>query len=119
MKIIKSEDREWLEKEGYSKKIFLDEKDLNYPGILVQEIRIKSGDEAKEHYHKRQTEIFYFLTENGYWIINKEKYFFKKGDILTIEPFDKHAVLNDSTEDYIYLAFKFNYIPEDLYQAND
>jgi len=115
MKIIKSQNKEWLEKEGYSKRIFLDEKDLNHPGSLVQEIKIKPGETAKEHYHKKQTEIFYFLTENGYWIINEEEMSFKKGDVLVIEPLDKHTIINNTKEDYIYLAFKFNYDPNDSY----
>jgi oxalate decarboxylase/phosphoglucose isomerase-like protein (cupin superfamily) len=115
MKVVKSEDKEWLEKKGYSKKIFLDEKELNYPGSLIQKIKIKPGEGAEEHYHKKQTEIFYFLTENGYWIINGERMNFKKGDVLVLEPFDKHITLNESKQDYIYIAFKFNYEDEDLY----
>ena len=115
MKIIKPEDKEWLQKQGYSKKIFLDEKDLNYPGGLVQEIKIKPGEIGADHYHKKQTEIFYFLTDNGYWIINGEKMTFKIGDVLVIEPFDKHTTVNGTDKDYIYLAFKFNYNVDDLY----
>ncbi len=115
MKIIRSEKKEWLQKEGNSKKIFIDEKDLNFPGALVQELRVKPGEKAGIHYHKEQTEIFYFLTENGYWIINGEKMTFKKGDVLVIEPFDKHTVHNNTKEDYIYVAFKLNYIEKDLY----
>lgn len=115
MKIIKSEDKNWLDKEGYSKKVFLDEKDLNYPGGLVQKIKIKPGEGAESHHHKEQTEIFYFLTENGYWIINGEKLSFKKGDVLVVEPHDKHTAINNTKEDYIYLAFKFNYSQDDLY----
>ncbi len=88
MKIIKAQDKEWIEKQGYSKRIFLDEKDLGQPGALVQEIKIKAGETAGEHYHKKQTEIFYFLTENGHWIINGERMIFKIGDVLVIEPED-------------------------------
>lgn len=115
MKIVKSQNKEWLQKEGYSKKIFLDENTLNYKGGLVQEIKVKPGEVAKNHYHKKQTEIFYFLTKNGYWIINGEKFIFEIGDVLVIEPNDKHYVINDTKEDYIYLAFKFNYEQSDLY----
>jgi quercetin dioxygenase-like cupin family protein len=115
MKVIKTQDKEWLDKKGYSKKIFLDGKDLNKPGTLVQEIKIKSGETAKEHYHKKQTEIFYFLSKNGYWIINGERLDFEIGEVLVIEPRDKHIVVNDSKDDYIYLAFKFDYDTEDLY----
>ncbi len=115
MKIVHSAGKKWLEKEGYSKKIFLDEKDLNHPGALVQKIKIKPGDIAQEHYHKKQTEIFYFLNENGYWIINGKEITFKKGDLLVLEPFDKHIVLNKTKKDYTYLSFKINYEADDLY----
>lgn len=115
MKIVRSADKGWQDKDGYSKKIFLDEDDLHHPGSLVQEIKIKAGESAKPHHHKVQTEIFYFLTENGYWIINGQQMDFRIGDVLVIEPGDKHAVINDSAQDYIYLAFKIKYEPNDLY----
>lgn len=115
MKIVRSKDKEWLNKKGYSKKIFLDENDLGHKGALVQEVKIKAGERAKDHHHKKQTEIFYFLTKNGYWIINGEKKTFEIGDVLVIKPYDNHTVVNNSSEDYIYLAFKFNYETEDIY----
>jgi mannose-6-phosphate isomerase-like protein (cupin superfamily) len=115
MKVVKSQNKDWLQKKGYSKKILLDENDLDYKGGLVQEIRVKPGEVAKDHYHKQQTEIFYFLTKNGYWVINDEKLFFEIGDVLVIEPNDRHYVMNDTENDYIYLAFKFNYSEDDLY----
>jgi quercetin dioxygenase-like cupin family protein len=115
MKIIKSETKDWQQKKGYSKKILLDEKVIGFPGSLVQELKIKPGEKADDHYHKKQTEIFYFLTENGYWIINGERNVFKKGDILIIEPGDRHIAVNESDTDYLYLAMKYNYDPEDSY----
>jgi len=115
MKIVKQNNKEWQQKKGYSKKIFLNEDDLNYKGGLVQQIKVKPGEVAENHYHKKQTEIFYFLTKNGYWIINGEKFVFDIGDVLVIEPNDEHYVTNDTKEDYIYLAFKFNYNSNDLY----
>jgi quercetin dioxygenase-like cupin family protein len=115
MKIVKPDDKEWQEKQEYSKKIFLDENDLSHKGALVQEIKIKPGETAKKHYHKKQREIFYFLTENGYWIINGKKMSFKKGEILVIEPMDRHEVINNTANDYLYLVFKVDYDPEDLY----
>ncbi len=115
MKIIKQNNKEWQQKEGYSKKILLNEDDLNYKGGLVQLIKVKPREVAGVHYHKKQTEIFYFLTKNGYWMINGEKHVFEMGDTLVIEPNDEHFVMNDTEEDYIYLAFKFNYDQSDLY----
>ena len=115
MKIIRAQEKKWQGKQGYSKKIFLDEKDLNYPGALFQEIKIKSGETAEAHHHKVQTEVFYFLTKRGYWMINGEQKEFEIGDVLVIEPGDIHSVTNDTSEDYVYLAFKFNYNSHDLY----
>ena len=108
MKIIKSTQKEWMENKGYSKKILLDCESLK-TGSLIQEIKIKAGERAGEHYHKKQTEVFYFLNNFGYWIVNGEKHEFEAGDILIIEPNDKHIVVNESDKDYIYLAIKYNY----------
>lgn len=108
MKIIRSNQKEWLENKGYSKKILLDDENLKN-GSLVQEIKIKTGEKAGEHYHQKQTEVFYFLNNFGYWLINGEKYQFEAGDILVIEPNDIHAVINESSKDYFYLAIKYNY----------
>ncbi|MBU3918341.1 hypothetical protein KKC63_00305 [Patescibacteria group bacterium] len=84
MKLIKEDNKEWLDKKGYSKKIFLNDKDLNYPGALVQLIKIKPGETAEIHHHKKQIEIFYFLNENGYFIVNEKKIDLKIGDVLVI-----------------------------------
>ena len=112
MKIIKQNSKDWEEKRGYSKKIFLTPEDLDSPTNLVQEIKIKPGEECAEHYHKKQTEVFYFLNANGYWIINGVEQRFEKGDVLVIEPHDKHKIINDTQEDYLYIAFKVNYVDD-------
>ena len=116
MKVIKSQEKNWLEKKGYDKKVLLDGSDLGFPGIVVQEVRIKPGETASVHYHKKQTEIFYFLDSNGYWLINGDEYRFSKGDVLVIEPNDRHEVINDTEEDYEYLAFKLNSEEGDFYE---
>lgn len=113
MKIIKSARIDWLDKEGYSKKVLFDE--IDRKGVVVQEVKIKAGETAKSHYHKKQTEIFYFLNKNGYWMVNGEKQEFEVGEVLIIEPGDKHEVVNNSKEGYLYLAFKYDYDPKDLY----
>jgi len=116
MKIIKTTDKQWVDMQGsYSKKVLLNDEELKHKGVFVQEVKIKPGETAKEHYHKKQTEIFYFLSENGYWVINGEKVTFKIGEILVIEPFDKHEVTNNTAQDYTYLGFKLDYDSSDLY----
>ena len=115
MKIIKSENKVWAEKQGYDKKILLDGENLGEFSSLMQEIRIKSGETAKKHYHKKQTELFYFPNKEGYWIVNGEKFTPGIGDLLIIEPLDKHTVVNNGPKDYVYLAIKFNYDSNDSY----
>lgn len=114
MKLIKSDKKKWLEKKGYSKKVYLDEKDLNNKGGLVQKIEIKSGEKVESHYHKEQTEVFYFLNNNGFFIINGNKVLIEKDDVLMVEPFDKHIVVNNTKKDFLYVAFKFNYSKDDI-----
>ena len=104
------EDRQW-----YSKKIFLTEKDLGNPGSHCQELKIKPWEIAKAHHHKIQTEIFYFTTDHGYRVINWEKFQPKVGDILVIEPGDSHRIVNESDQDFCFIVFKIGYSQDDLY----
>lgn len=115
MKLIKSTEKQWQEKTGYSKKIILTGDDLRQPGSLVQELKIKPGETAVSHHHKKQTEIFYFLNSNGYFIVNGEKMELQAGDTLVIEPNDAHTVVNNTNNDFLYVAFKFNYGENDSY----
>lgn len=115
MRLIDTNKEKWLDKEGYSKKIFLNEKDLNHPGALVQMIKVKVGERAQPHHHKIQTEIFYFFDNRGFFIVNGEKIDLKASDILVIEPNDKHTAESNCDKDFIYLAFKTKYSEDDLY----
>lgn len=116
MKLINPEDKERKENPGYSKKVLLDENDLKNPWSFVQQIKIKAWETAALHHHKIQTEIFYLLNENGYWIVNGEEIHPKTWDTLVIEPGDKHIIIASKTNDYIYLAFKIKYDKDDLYR---
>ncbi|MBI3984436.1 MAG: cupin domain-containing protein [Candidatus Levybacteria bacterium] len=100
-------------KPGHSKKILIDDIDKN--NVVVQEVKIKPQESARTHFHKIQTEVFYFLTHNGYWVMNGEKREFGIGDILIIGPMDEHCVVNRTNKDYLYLAFKYNYDSKDIY----
>jgi mannose-6-phosphate isomerase-like protein (cupin superfamily) len=113
MKIIKSTSQDWQDKQGYSKKILFDQIDSR--GIVVQDMKIKPGETAKSHHHKKQTEVFYFFDSNGVWIINGKEVRVNKGDVLIIEPFDHHEVNNNTSEDHLYIGFKYDYDPDDLY----
>lgn len=112
IQIIKLSGLSWHKAQGYNKKILLDK--IGKKGIVIQQVKIKSGETAKTHYYKKQTEVFYFLNSNGYWNVNGKKTKVKKREILVIEPFDRHEVVNNTSNDYLYLAFKYNYDSEDI-----
>ncbi len=115
MKLLPWDTKIWQKKVWYSKKILFNGQDSWYPWSLVQEIKIMPGEIAQSHYHKIQTEIFYFLNDCGYWIVNWKTIQPKVWDVLLIEPDDRHIVVNDSKQDYFYLAFKVDYVLDDSY----
>lgn len=112
MKFIQWHTQQWQHNPWYDKKILWEGNQWN----KLQEICIPPHETAKAHHHKIQTEVFYFLTDNGYRIVNNEKILPKKGDILVIEPNDMHTVVNDTDQEYVYLAFKVNYADNDLHR---
>lgn len=112
MKIKRLNETEWLDKTGYSKRIYFGEESLG-KGSLVEEIAVKSGEVLKSHYHEKQTEVLYILNENGYFIINDEKLEVKTGDVLVLEPMDRHITVNNTDKDFTYLCFKINFVEGD------
>jgi quercetin dioxygenase-like cupin family protein len=112
MKYIQGKEKEWEHNPGYEKKVLREWNQWN----KIQEIVIPPHETAKLHYHTIQTEIFYFLTENGYRIVNGEKIIPVVWDVLIIEPNDKHTVVNETDDEYRYLAFKVDYVDDDLYR---
>ncbi len=38
-------------------------------------------------------------------------------DVLVVEPNDIHATWNDANEDFLYVAFKFDWVDGDYYEA--
>jgi mannose-6-phosphate isomerase-like protein (cupin superfamily) len=116
MQHIKNANATWTRKSGYSKKVLATPEILKHTGLLVQELEISPGQVAKYHYHKRQTEIFYFLNTVGEFWVNGANVPLDVGDLLVVEPNDKHEVRNTSTEPYRYVAFKFNWVEDDYFE---
>ena len=112
MKIKKLNEVDWLEKVGYSKKIYFGEDDLD-KGSLVQVIRLKPGEKIEPHHHEKQSEVLYMLNKNGYFIVNDEKIEVDVGDVVVIEPMDKHITVNDTDEGFLFLCFKINFVEGD------
>ncbi len=109
MKFLKNDSSPWQDKGDYSKKVFLTAADLGHPGAQIQELKIKPGAVCADHYHKIQTEIFYFTKTNGWFEVNGKKINLAPGDVLVIEPNDRHRAGNESDTDFVYIGFKLNY----------
>jgi quercetin dioxygenase-like cupin family protein len=116
MKHITEASKEWTHKPGYSKKILLNPEELGKEGILVQKLQIAPGQNAKNHVHKKQTEIFYFLNTVGEFIVNKKRINLHVGDILVVEPGDWHSTSNSSDANFEYIAFKYDWVDGDYYE---
>ena len=61
LKFVKLNEEGWLQRQGYSKKILLTEKDLKSKGNIVQIIKNSPHTEIKPHYHENMTEIYHIL----------------------------------------------------------
>ncbi|MGI9522049.1 MAG: cupin domain-containing protein [Hyphomicrobiaceae bacterium] len=115
MKYVDHKHPEWIEGDGYKKRILLREDSLNCPGTLVQLVRIEPRAVVADHYHKSCTEVFYGMSGSGVFEINGEAFNLSSGDVLTCEPFEIHNTKNSGYEPLIYVVFKTNVTEKDLY----
>ena len=114
MKYVKSTDKGWLKRQGYSKKILLSEDDLKSKGNLVQIVRNEAHMEIKPHYHKRMIEIYHILQGNADIFCGDTRLRVQPGDTLLCEPGEVHGLVNDTDEDFLFAVFKINAEDEDL-----
>lgn len=60
------------------------------------------GEVAAEHVHKDMTEIFFVEKGHGQIKINGKLLPLNEGDCITVEPGDKHELINSSKKDLIF-----------------
>jgi quercetin dioxygenase-like cupin family protein len=108
MLYIKPEEKEWEDKQTYSKKILFTEDELKSKGNVVQVVKFPPKTKIKTHYHKQTKEIFYILKECGIISIDNQQVRARNGDILLCEPGEIHSVTNDTDEEFRILVFKIN-----------
>ncbi len=97
--------------DGYRKAVLAGLHSSSAGDVVVQEVAMKPHTEGTSHSHESQTEIFYSLGSNGYFLVGGKKILMSKGDILVIEPGEQHTVGNDSDAAYLFLAIKLDRIP--------
>jgi mannose-6-phosphate isomerase-like protein (cupin superfamily) len=73
---------------GQSRRAFLDEAD----GVASLHIADISTD-ARAHYHKRLTEIYYILEGEGEMELDGERYPVRPGDAILIKPGCRHRAI--------------------------
>ena len=115
MKFVKLDEKKWLKRQGYSKKILLSEEDLKCDGNLVQIVRNEAHTEIKPHYHKQMIEIYHILKGNAVVFCGDMKVRTHPGDTLLCEPREIHGAINDKDEDFEFVVFKINAKDEDMY----
>ena len=114
MKFVKLTEEDWLERQGYSKKILLTEDDLKSKGNIVQVVKNKAHTEIKPHCHKQMIEIYHILKGNAEVFCGDTRVRTEPGDTLLCEPGEVHGLVNDTDEDFLFAVFKINAKDEDL-----
>ena len=117
MTLVKLDEKTWLDRQGYSKKILLTEKDLKSKGNIVQIVKNKAHTEIKPHYHKNMIEIYHITKGNAVIFCGDTRVKSKPGDTLLCEPGEVHGVVNDTDKDFEFVVFKINANDEDMYWA--
>jgi len=111
---VNQEEKEWLERKNYFKKILLNEGEIKSKGNLVQIVKVNPHTEIKAHYHKETIEIYYILKGSAILFFGDKRFNAKSGDVFLCEPNDTHGVINDSEEEFVLLVFKVNMREDDL-----
>ena len=114
MKFVKLEEKKWLHRKGYSKKILLSEEELKSKGNIVQIVKNEAHTEIKPHYHKRMTEIYHILKGSATVFCGDFRGEANPGDTLLCEPGEIHGLVNDKNDDFMFAVFKINAHDDDL-----
>jgi len=106
MKYIKSGSGTTVLGENYKKEVLLRDIDLVSPNAIAQLIIIEPRTTVKDHYHKKSTEIFYFLNGSVIFKIDDTETICSPGDLLVCEQNEMHEIRNESDTEARYLAVK-------------
>ncbi|HSV42418.1 MAG TPA: hypothetical protein VLH13_03300, partial [Methanomassiliicoccales archaeon] len=90
MRLHQASESAWVEGNGYTKRILMDEGSLGIKGSFFQEVLFRKGDKVPIHHHVIQTEIFYAVTD-AYFNINGRSVVLRPGDMVICEPGDRHG----------------------------
>ena len=114
MKFVKLDEKKWLNRKGYSKKILLSEEDLKSKGNIVQIVKNEAHTEIKPHYHEHMTEIYHILKGSAIVFCGNFRKKTKPGDTLLCEPGEVHGLINDTNNEFLFAVFKINAKDNDI-----
>jgi quercetin dioxygenase-like cupin family protein len=106
MKYKNSKELDMVVKEDYSKKIYFSGDDFSEKGHLVQTVTIPPNTKQREHWHDKQTEVFFILKGECHMFINAKEYLAKPWDAFICNAKDKHYLWNKSQEPFELAVFK-------------
>ena len=106
---------EWIEGDGYRKKVLYTEDDVDSKGVRIQIVEIEAGDKVDPHYHETQTEVFNIQNGSAVLGIGDTDYRAEEGDTLICKPGDVHYTINDSSETFRIFVVKTNYVENDTF----
>lgn len=102
-----------MKKEDYLKEVIFDQIDMPGKGHLLQVVTISPKTKQRQHYHDKQTEVFYILNGRCSIFINDQEFIAKPGDAFVCSPGDKHYLWNKTGEDFKLAVFKINLTKND------
>ena len=73
-------------------------------------IRLRPGDSLGAHYHNRVEETFYVTSGSPKMVVNGAEIRAARGDVVRMEPSDRHDVVNDAGEpaDLVFMKCPFD-----------
>lgn len=67
---------------------------LDGPRVKLGVVQLQKGEDFKAHYHKVMEENFFILEGEIEFIVDGNTSVLKQGDLIHIEPFEKHYLRN-------------------------
>ncbi|MFD4659679.1 cupin domain-containing protein [Kitasatospora sp. NPDC058444] len=96
----------WTEERGYAREILLPFEASRDGATQVQLTRVAPGEMVPVHYHRRQTEYIFFLEGECRYRFGSGVVDVKAGDLLVIEPMERHSTENSSAVLALFLTVK-------------
>ncbi|MHB1294942.1 MAG: cupin domain-containing protein [Anaerolineae bacterium] len=76
-------------------------------------ILLLPGQSLGGHYHETVEETFYVVQGRGTMVANGERIALQEGDVLRMDPTDRHDILNDAEAPLKLVFIKCPYAPKD------